>query len=271
MLKSKVGKVEAVVLENLEVLTSSTYKEIVAFGSARFNSRAGFAAYKKALTKHGIDYDQLQQDHRAGREADRVAGFVGAADVILFSDAKARTNRFSICDGRGEEVWFGNFFGTEGGGEQSACELAAAKKAVWFSKKLSERLERPVRLHLRVDADYLLWANDRTGRGGVAQELRREADRLGVDLIVYHVPGAENPADEKTCAGRDYKKWAEGLDEILGREYCVASPQAIADLNPEEEDEPETVGQTSGPAKNVPAAAAEMVAEVRTTGQLTLW
>lgn len=136
--------------------------------------------------------------------------------LVLFSDAKASKQRFGICDKNGNPVWHGRFFENERdfNGEQSSGELAAAKKAVWLASKVKEAIgEDDLFLELRVDAEWLTWANevghkDDQGQGGKARVLGSQAKKFGIKLEVVHISGKENPADEfTTCTG--YKKWSD--------------------------------------------------------------
>ena len=136
--------------------------------------------------------------------------------LILFSDAKASKERFAICDKNGNPIWHGRFFENERdfNGEQSSGELAAAKKAVWLASKVKEAIgEEDLFLELRVDAEWLTWANevgqeDDQGQGGKARVLGSQAKKFGIELEVVHIPGQENPADQfTTCTG--FKKWSD--------------------------------------------------------------
>lgn len=154
--------------------------------------------------------------------------------LMLFVDAKAKHDRFAICDCNGEPIWFGKFFETDCdyNGEQSTGEMAAAKKAVWLASKVAESLgEKAIKLTLMVDAQWLTWANaaknfptDRK-TGGKARVLMYAARRLGVDLTVEHVAGKDNPADKYTiCAG--YKKWSDNnLAALIDTEKDGGEPK----------------------------------------------
>lgn len=142
--------------------------------------------------------------------------------VELCSDAKASNSRFGITTADGEPVWYGRFFDDDRdfNGEQSSGEMAAAKKAVWLASKFAEKIGRSVKLNLKVDAEWLVWANAvRAGgkSGGKARELGEAAERLGVRLRVEHIPGVENPADEYTiCSG--FLRWQDGIEKIAAPE-----------------------------------------------------
>jgi hypothetical protein len=128
----------------------------------------------------------------------------------MFSDAKARTNRFAICDAAGQPLWVGKFFENDRdyNGEQSSAEIAAAKKAVWLASKIKETVgATTIRLTLKVDAEWLAYANNvarNVDGGGRALA----AERLGVELDVEWVRGVENPADRFTV-GRAFKSWKD--------------------------------------------------------------
>lgn len=179
------------------------------------DSRAGFSAFKKALLAEGIDYDALRAEKRVARAAETEAK--ATASLILFADAKARTQRFAICNAKGEPVWYGRFFDDDRdfNGEQSSGEMAAAKKAVWFASKIKDTIgAEAIRLTLKIDAEWLTWANevgsptDDGKRGGKARSLGEMAQRFGVVLTVEHIAGVSNPADQYTVA-HGFKKWQD--------------------------------------------------------------
>jgi hypothetical protein len=200
------------VTENLETLKSMDHGGLFRFAKEHgFDSRAGFSAFKKALAKSGIDYDAMRQEKTLAKIA--AMAHQATRSVTLYCDAKARTDRFAICDKTGAPVWFGKFFDNDGeyDGEQSSGEMAAALKAVWLASKIAEAAgESTVRLKLMVDAEWLTYANnvmDATQGGGKARKLGEAAVRLNVMLEVEWIPGASNPADEFTvCHGfRSYR------------------------------------------------------------------
>ena len=136
-------------------------------------------------------------------------------EITLYTDAKAKTDRFAICNAEGEAVWYGKFFADDRdyNGEQSTGEMAAAKKAVWLAKKVADETGAKARLTLKTDAEWLTWANycdPGSKQGGKARELAKAAAYYGVELEVEHVKGAANPADVWTTAS-GFKKYDLGL------------------------------------------------------------
>jgi hypothetical protein len=83
----------------------------------------------------GLDYYAARGEDRAA-SVDALRQSV-THEVALFVDAKARCQRFAICDADGDAVWFGIFYEDDQSfsygdrNEQSACECAAARKAIW--------------------------------------------------------------------------------------------------------------------------------------------
>src|SRR5690606_10267266 len=157
------------------------------------------AAWKKALADAGIDYNSMRDARREEKQSQREAAVTHT--LTLYTDAKARTDRFAVCDAGGEPVWYGKFFDGDRdyNGEQSSGEMAAAKKAVWLASKVAEAVGGVVKLTLKVDAEWLTWANcSDPKRGGKAKDLRHAAERLGVVLEVEHISGTSNPADKWT-------------------------------------------------------------------------
>jgi len=141
--------------------------------------------------------------------------------IVFYSDAKAKFDRFAITDESGQPVWHGNFFENdrEYDGEQSSGEMAAAKKAVWLAGKVKTALALDsVELELRVDAQWLVWANEfspNTKTGGKARSLALLAIHHGVELTVVHVPGVDNPADTYTLKGKGFLRYSEWLDVTI--------------------------------------------------------
>lgn len=177
------------------------------------DSQAGFAAFKKALRSElGIDYDAM----RDGAKIAKIETVAASADfeTTLYSDAKASKDRYAVCGPNGEPLWYGRFFDNDKtyDGEQSSGELAAALKAVWLARRIAEAVGAGViKLTLRVDADWLTWANEAAvstdkKRGGKARELASAAAKYGVILRVEHIPGSQNPADKWTVA-EGFMRW----------------------------------------------------------------
>lgn len=201
-----------VVAEATVRVKGMTVAELVNFGKeSGFDSRAGFASYKKALLEvAGVDFNSLNAARREAKAEELETACNHR--VTLFSDAKASHDRFAICGSDREVVWYGKFFDNDRdyNGEQSTGEMAAAKKAVWLASKIAEALgERAVALTLIVDAEWLCWANGTNPKvGGKAKALREAAQRLNVALTVQHINGTSNPADSWTTS-RGFKKWSD--------------------------------------------------------------
>ena len=201
-----------IVKEAGDSLKPMTVAELVRFGKeSGFDSRAGFASYKKALlSEAGIDFNSLNAERRTEKAKNLTAAC--KHQITLYTDAKAKFDRFAICDCNGEVVWYGRFFDNDRdyNGEQSSGEMAAAKKAVWLALKVAEALgESAIALNLKVDAEWLTWANGTDPKvGGKAKALREAAQRLNVALTVEHIPGTTNPADAWTIKS-GYKKWSD--------------------------------------------------------------
>lgn len=146
--------------------------------------------------------------------------------ITLYSDGKAKNDRFGITDQAGNPVWYGLFFANDYvyNGEQSTSEMSAAQKAVYFASYVAKQLNTPIHLNLKVDAEWLLWANSSDPkRGGKAKALKKSAEKLGVSLKVSHVDGVDNPADKYTiCKGyQKYQDYDLNLLEIT--DYHPAS------------------------------------------------
>lgn len=157
----------------------------------------------------GPDYYALRGETRAATAADLSASVTH--EVELFVDAKARCQRFAICNNFGQPTWYGIFFEDDQSfsygdrNEQSACECAAARKAIWLASKIKEASgAKAIRLILNVDAQWLCTL------AGKASILASDARRLNVDLVMNWIPGTSNPADRWTTAS-GFKRWNEAL------------------------------------------------------------
>lgn len=170
------------------------------------DSQAGFANFKKALLSElGVDYDAVRGEAKTAKAAATAA--TADFQTTLYSDAKASKDRYAVCGPNGEPLWYGRFFDNDKtyDGEQSSGELAAALKAVWLARRIAEAAGATViKLNLRVDAEWLTWANEAAAgdkaRGGKARQLAAAAAKYGVILHVEHISGAKNPADKWTVA-----------------------------------------------------------------------
>jgi hypothetical protein len=161
----------------------------------------------------GVDYYAVRGEQRAAT-AEALRQQV-THEVELFVDAKARCQRFAITDANGSVVWYGIFFEDDRSfsygdrNEQSACECAAARKAIWLASKIKEAVNATaIRLHLNVDAQWL------TTLAGKATILASDARRFNIELDMKWVEGTSNPADSWTTAG-GFKRWNDEPIEHL--------------------------------------------------------
>lgn len=130
-------------------------------------------------------------------------------EALLYVDAKARCQRFAICGPDKKVLWYGIFFEDDQSfsygdrNEQSACECAAARKAIWFASKIKEAVgATALRLNLKVDAQWLCTL------AGKASILSSDARRFNIDLNLEWIAGTTNPADAWTTAS-GFKKWSD--------------------------------------------------------------
>lgn len=203
--------IKDIVLENKDrCMACGTPQELYQLAiELGFNSRAAFPRYKAALKDIcDIDYDQVKQIRNEQR-AESLAQSV-THETTLFVDAKARCQRFAICRESGDVVWFGIFFDDDQSfsygdrNEQSACECAAARKAIWFASKIKEAVQaQALRLNLKVDAQWLCTL---TGKAAI---LASDARRFNIELHLEWIPGTTNPADRWTTAS-GFRKWNDG-------------------------------------------------------------
>ncbi len=230
-MKAKTTK--QLVLENKErVLTLKTTQEISTFIAeigCKTQQRWG-KAVAAIIEIGGPDYYALRGESRAAT-ADALRQLV-SHEVELFVDAKARCQRFGITDAAGKDLWFGIFFEDDQSfsygdrNEQSACECAAARKAIWFASKIKEAAgAKAVRLTLNVDANWLVTL------AGKATILATDARRFNIELNMNWVSGTSNPADRLTTAS-GYKKWSDNDLVALAKPISDEPAQPVDSRGP---------------------------------------
>jgi hypothetical protein len=169
----------------------------------------------------GVDYYQAKAERQKSEE-DRLTQEV-THEMTLYSDAAAAFQRYAICGAERQPLWYGRFFEDDcsfsfgSSAEQSACECAAARKAIWFASKVKEAVgAKAIRLKLLVDAQWLV------SLSGKASILASDAQRFGVVLEMEWIPGVQNPADRYSrCRG--FKRWDE--QSLASLAHPVASAE----------------------------------------------
>ena len=149
------------------------------------------SVFKKIRKIRKMDYDKIQ------KKFDKLNG--AKQKVEFYVDANQNHNKFGITDEEGTPLWWGDFENTPS--SQAQAELEAAKKAVWLARKIRKEIgKKSINLYLKVDAQWLEWANKYDGSklGGQAAQLAILAMACKVDLFVIHVPSSRNLADEFT-------------------------------------------------------------------------
>ncbi|MGE5943664.1 MAG: ArdC family protein [Flavobacteriales bacterium] len=124
--------------------------------------------------------------------------------LILFSDYKSGTNKFGITDADGNPLWYGVDFDQPS--SQPEGELNAAKKAIWLAYKIVDLYgQKGVKLILNVDAQWLVYQDNPKQKG---YQLKKLADKYGIELDTNWIPGKDNPADEYTVKS-GFMKWSD--------------------------------------------------------------
>ena len=192
--------------ENIKILQMMTRGQIINFAQkSGYNNASAFSHVKKNLLQNGIDLDKMREEETGERKA---VLSEAKHEVCFYSDANAGYGKFGITDENGNPIWWGKFFDDDVD-EQSKSELAAAKKAVWLAGIIREQIgEESIKLTLKVDAEWLCFANEYNGSGygGKATQLARKAVACGVHLVVEHVSSEQNKADQFTRK-IGFKKW----------------------------------------------------------------
>lgn len=204
------------VKQDKEHLSSCSYHDLLTWANEHgINNRVAWGKYKVALNEINVDFNALREISRLAKRAELLES--ATHKLLLYCDAKASMDRFGICGPDREPVWYGKFFDNDKdySGTQASGELAAAKKAVWLASKVAERLGGVVELELRVDAEWLCWANNlKDNRGGNARLLAQAAQLHGVALDVTHILGRDNPADQWTTTN-GYLLWHSTIDGLV--------------------------------------------------------
>lgn len=129
--------------------------------------------------------------------------------LILYSDARAKKNRFSVADVAGNPLWHGSFTDGDnknGAREQNISELCAAGKAVFLANKIKEAAKLDtLHLKLNMNAKWLIYISKPTQKGHYLTYL---AQRYGITIEVHWIPGVKNPADKWTIA-KTFKNWQD--------------------------------------------------------------
>ncbi len=206
--------------------TSQELKEFIESVGCKTKARWS-RAVQAIIDIGGVDYYAARGETRAA-SAETLRSQV-SHEVTLFVDAKARCQRFAITDADGHPVWYGRFFDDDRSfsygdrNEQSACECAAARKAIWFASKIKEAVNATaIRLTLKVDAQWL------TTGGGKASILQSDARRFNVELDLQWIAGTSNPADQYTDT-TGFMRWSDNdLASLAG----AVEPETQSELMP---------------------------------------
>lgn len=162
------------------------------------NSAQAFSTYKKALLDIGIDYDTIKRERQEAYA--KSLNEKAEVTLVLYSDANCKNNRFAVCNGNKQPVYFGNFF--NGTANQAMAELEAAKKALWVAVKVKEHYElEAMKLVLYVDAEWLTYQDNKKQKGFILTEF---ANKNNIVLEVVHISGKDNPADKYTQEPKKY-------------------------------------------------------------------
>lgn len=155
--------------------------------------------------------ERTEQERRARGAAFKKATEDPTHIIRLTTIAKAKRMRFAVVDDAGNPVWYGLDFNKIH--EQSAADLASAKKCVWLANKIRE-LHAPadarVRLEICTSAQWLTFQDDREQRG---YELTAQASKYGIGLWVVWLSLSDNPAD-RLMAADGYQKWGSPLNNL---------------------------------------------------------
>lgn len=162
------------------------------------DSGKGFAAFKAALERVGLDYDTIKTGWQ------EVAGerLAAAATHEIRLASAATDTRFAITTWDGTEVWYGNHHPDAKIRTAEDGELDAAKKAIWIAKKASEEksfdmLGDPCTILCRLTVSY---------PDIDVEALNATAAKAGVGLTVDIEPAV--PA-EKPLELRYWQNWQD--------------------------------------------------------------
>jgi hypothetical protein len=171
----------------------------------------------------GVDYYQAKAEQQR-LEEERLKREV-THEMTLYSDAAVVFQRFAICDGDKQPLWYGCFFEDDCSfsfgnlAEQSACEFAAARKAIWLASRVKDAVgASAIRLRLFVDAQSLISSPRKSAA------LASDARMFGIVLEMQWIPGKQNPADRYSrCQG--VRRWDEQPLALLARPVALTQSE----------------------------------------------
>ncbi len=152
-------------------------------------------------------------------------------EVTLYSDAKAKSDRFAITDQNGNGLWYGNFFDDDKdyNGDQQSAEISCAKKAIFLASKIKEaRNLQSMRLNLFVSFEEI----DQKTLNMFAGLSKKH----NLELKIQPVPSSLNPAG-KLISARGFKKYSSNDLSNIAK---LLSNETIGEYMEEEKKEDRT-------------------------------
>lgn len=206
-LKEHWAQIDAVVFEHRAMLRDyGDHRKLRAFALEQgWDNGPDFAAFKRALVKIRVDYDQVRQetadkvkDENLQRAKQLAQMGADAAQVWLWTaameDPDSDEGSFAVVDIEDDPVWYGAFHEQDRVrvvGDAVSAEQSVALKAVWVAQKAFEAAGvSEGRLHLcttcpRLDEDEIV---ARGARVGIAVEIHvDEVDERAV--MMAQAPG----------------------------------------------------------------------------------
>lgn len=134
-------------------------------------------------------------------------------NITLYCKVEPSLNCFVICNQDGKVVWSESFSASPI--EPSACDIEAAKKAVYLAKKIREKHNlSSIYLTLIVGSNWLSLSDNKDYYDELAWKLLHLAEKYNVVLSVEHIPRKESPVDEYTV-DRVYVDYKDNIDQIV--------------------------------------------------------
>ncbi|MGV0358889.1 hypothetical protein [Corynebacterium mastitidis] len=171
-LKDRWAAIDTVVFDHRKSLRAmSDHRDLKKFAEEQgWNNGSDFAAFKRALVKIRVDYEQVREETQEqvaqenAQKAEQLAQLgEDVAQVWLWvaavEDSDSGQGSFALVDAEDDPVWYGDFHEQDRVrevGDVVSAEQSVAHKAIWLAGKALEAAGASVgRLHLTTMCPFL--------------------------------------------------------------------------------------------------------------------